>query len=297
MAADKEPPTPSRHGFVDDVNNQYFYHVIHFEFKEDGSPQFMAEVPDTPLQLRQANTNKDVTITYKSVFNLYKMLEHYKAPAESDTQKLLQDAIVWVKHQSGWHKLILQETTILLPRVEARWIPSLHEYLGKTGMKIKLKYNEVYPCQRINDRHIMTSAIHSSSFSLLELRKLNDCRVYLGVTMLSDITLADGSTLDPHMRSGNIPLYSSSTTQLKAKQAQPNKSSWKIWSKCLKLFAQSDQLKIPLTKWLIPTPQQKFKWPTYIVPEQGCIYVRQVTAVSRPHHPALTSRPHLLTYT
>eukprot|EP00957_Ditylum_brightwellii_P149672 11397946-Ditylum_brightwellii.AAC.1 len=39
-------------------------------------------------------------------------------------------------------------------------------------------------------------------------------RLYLGVTMLSGITLADGETLDPHMRSGNRSLLSSSAKQL-----------------------------------------------------------------------------------
>eukprot|EP00957_Ditylum_brightwellii_P106582 8131476-Ditylum_brightwellii.AAC.1 len=106
-----------------------------------------------------------------------------------------------------------------LTHVEARWILLLCKYLRKTGMKIELKYNGVYPHQRINDRDIMTTAMHSSLFFPLELRKLNYCRVYLSITMLSDSTLADGSTLSPHMRSGNILLYSSSTMQLKAKQA------------------------------------------------------------------------------
>eukprot|EP00957_Ditylum_brightwellii_P097137 7397567-Ditylum_brightwellii.AAC.1 len=43
--------------------------------------KYSYHVPDTPLQLKQANTNKDVTITYKSMFNPYKTLGHYKAPA------------------------------------------------------------------------------------------------------------------------------------------------------------------------------------------------------------------------
>eukprot|EP00957_Ditylum_brightwellii_P165802 12623155-Ditylum_brightwellii.AAC.1 len=43
------------------------YHVIHFEFKEDGKPQFRTEVPNIPLGPRQANTNKDVTITYNTI--------------------------------------------------------------------------------------------------------------------------------------------------------------------------------------------------------------------------------------
>eukprot|EP00957_Ditylum_brightwellii_P140023 10669430-Ditylum_brightwellii.AAC.1 len=60
---------------------------------------------------------------------------------------------------------------------------------------------------------------YTPHYSLLELRKLNYCRVYVCVTTLSDITLTDGSTFDPHVRSGDILLYSSSTMQLKAKQA------------------------------------------------------------------------------
>eukprot|EP00957_Ditylum_brightwellii_P006192 468822-Ditylum_brightwellii.AAC.1 len=91
-----------------------------------------------------------------------------------------------------------------------------------------MKYNGIYPCQWLKDRHMMTTTMHSSTFTTLELRKINYRRVVLGVTMLSNITLADGCTLDPHMRSGNIFLYSSSSKQLKAKQALPNISSWKI---------------------------------------------------------------------
>eukprot|EP00957_Ditylum_brightwellii_P195996 14933730-Ditylum_brightwellii.AAC.1 len=105
-----------------------------------------------------------------------------------------------------------------------------------------MKHNRVYPCQQLNDRHITTAAIHSSRFSPLKLRKLNYCSIYLEVTMLSGIMLADSCTIDPNMRSDNISLYSSSSKQLKAKQTCPNRSSWKKWSKCMKLFAQSDQL-------------------------------------------------------
>eukprot|EP00957_Ditylum_brightwellii_P126829 9668070-Ditylum_brightwellii.AAC.1 len=59
----------------------------------------------------------------------------------------------------------------------------------------------VYPIQRINDRHIMTMVVQSNEFTPIEMKKINYCREYLGVTTLADITLADGCTLDPHMRS------------------------------------------------------------------------------------------------
>eukprot|EP00957_Ditylum_brightwellii_P075346 5725585-Ditylum_brightwellii.AAC.1 len=92
--------------------------------------------------------------------------------------------------------------------------------------------------------------VQSNDFTLIEIKKINCCREYLGVTTIAGITLADGCTLDPHMRSGNISLFSSTTTLLQAKQQCPNCTGWKLWSRCLKLFADHDQLWLPLTKWL-----------------------------------------------
>eukprot|EP00957_Ditylum_brightwellii_P120322 9180747-Ditylum_brightwellii.AAC.1 len=92
------------------------------------------------------------------------------------------------------------------------------------------------------------------------------------VTTLSDITLADGVTLDPHMRSGNIYLLSSTTKQLSAKQDQPNVKSWKLWSKCMKPLASNDQLKVPLHQWLVPTTELQSKWPIYLDYKEEVLY-------------------------
>eukprot|EP00957_Ditylum_brightwellii_P161971 12331610-Ditylum_brightwellii.AAC.1 len=78
---------------------------------------------------------------------------------------------------------------------------------------------------------------------------------------MSDITLADGYTLDPHMKLGDKSLLSSSSKQLQSKQARPNKTSWKLWRKCLELFAQYDHLKVTLTWWLVETPKLQRNWP------------------------------------
>ena len=52
----------------------------------------MTQVPDIPLWLKQANTNKGVTITYKSVFNPHKILGHYKAP--EGTSKVQENILI-----------------------------------------------------------------------------------------------------------------------------------------------------------------------------------------------------------
>ena len=41
----------------------------------------MTQVPGISLQIKQANMNEDVKITYKSVYNPHKTLGHYKVPA------------------------------------------------------------------------------------------------------------------------------------------------------------------------------------------------------------------------
>eukprot|EP00957_Ditylum_brightwellii_P011709 884514-Ditylum_brightwellii.AAC.1 len=170
-------------------------------------------------------------------------------------------ALGWVQNQSGWHKSIFQDTTTILSHIEPRWIPSLRAYLSEYNLHLELNYMGVYPIQHINDRHIMTMVVQSNEFTPIEIKKINCCREYLGVTTMADITLVDGCTLDPHMRSDNILLFSSTTTLLKAKQQRPNHTGWKLWSRCLKRFANHDQLWLPLIQWLQHTPTLKHKWP------------------------------------
>eukprot|EP00957_Ditylum_brightwellii_P209580 15362327-Ditylum_brightwellii.AAC.2 len=66
------------------------------------------------------------------------------------------------------------------------------------------------PPQHINDQHIMTTIIDSNTCKPHKIKIIDYYRLYLGVTTLSGVTLADGMTLDSHMQSGNISFLSSS---------------------------------------------------------------------------------------
>eukprot|EP00957_Ditylum_brightwellii_P058930 4469245-Ditylum_brightwellii.AAC.1 len=154
-------------------------------------------------------------------------LHHYRM--QSDTNKLLQIGVAWAQHQLSMSEPILWDTISVLPHLEARWLPFLCSYLGATGLCLQLYYTEVYPPQRKHDQHIMSTVIHSNAFKPHKIKHINYCRLYLGVTTLSDITLADDKTVDPHMKSGNISLLSSSAKQLLTKQGCPNQKSWKTW--------------------------------------------------------------------
>eukprot|EP00957_Ditylum_brightwellii_P059448 4513084-Ditylum_brightwellii.AAC.1 len=150
-------------------------------------------------------------------------LRHYRT--QSDTKKLLQIAVAWAQHQSGMSEPILWDTTSPLPHIEAKWLPSLCTYLGATGLQLQLSYICVYPSQHENDQHLMITVINSNAFKPHEIKRINYCRLYLVGTTLSGKALADSETLEPHMRSGNISLLSSSTKQLLSKQGCPNRKS------------------------------------------------------------------------
>eukprot|EP00957_Ditylum_brightwellii_P087727 6680444-Ditylum_brightwellii.AAC.1 len=76
------------------------------------------------------------------------------------------------------------------------------------------------------------------------------------------------------MRSGNISLLSSSAKQLLTKQGCPNGKSWKTWSKLLKLFANGDQLKVPLKQLFVPMLALQRNWPIFLDYNEDILYVR-----------------------
>eukprot|EP00957_Ditylum_brightwellii_P115869 8838566-Ditylum_brightwellii.AAC.1 len=72
--------------------------------------------------------------------------------------------VAWVQHQSGMSEPILWDTIFMLPYIEAVWLPSLHSYLGATGLQLQLSYTGVYPPQHEHDQHIMSTVINSNAF-------------------------------------------------------------------------------------------------------------------------------------
>ena len=73
--------------------------------------------------------------------------------------------------------------------------------------------------------------------------------MYLNFTTISDVTLADGKTLDQHMFHGTRPLVSSISKQMPINQERPGKISWQVWRKALSIWATENILKRPLGNW------------------------------------------------
>eukprot|EP00957_Ditylum_brightwellii_P124820 9514612-Ditylum_brightwellii.AAC.1 len=70
--------------------------------------------------------------------------------------------------------------------------------------------------------------------------------MYLNVTTIADITLANGKHLDPHMINSTTLLYSSKSIHMDINQAKPGQASWPTWKKVMKLWAAGVDLQVPL---------------------------------------------------
>jgi hypothetical protein len=130
---------------------------------------------------------------------------------------------------------ILQNVAAMLPHLEIKWIPSLRAFLCSIDSEIEIDTPFLYPPQREHDIHIMDRVIKSGSFKPREVRMVNYCCLFLGVTTMSDVATADGKYINRTMFLGNPSLLASQTKWMKAEQEKPYKASWVLWWRALRL--------------------------------------------------------------
>ena len=119
---------------------------------------------------------------------------------------------------------------------------------------MKLRTTCITKSQRHNDRHLFDDILTYTS-SLLSRKKLLACRLYLQITLLSDITNLKGTALLPNIIIGirNANIHHTSSWSL---QKNPNSHSWKLWNRALRSIYcctnYSLQLKKPfyLQRWI-----------------------------------------------
>jgi hypothetical protein len=75
----------------------------------------------------------------------------------------------------------------------------------------------------------MDSVVADPSFTPKQVRLIHYCRLYLQVLTLSDITLANGVSLDLAMYHGTRSLLSSDTRLHRFRQDRPSPAAWAQW--------------------------------------------------------------------
>ena len=70
-------------------------------------------------------------------------------------------------------------------------------------------------------------------YSVNQRKILNTCRIYLKVTLLSDVTSGDGFYILPFVREGHNPMVDYSDIRWPT-QSNPPESSWNLWRRALR---------------------------------------------------------------
>jgi hypothetical protein len=86
--------------------------------------------------------------------------------------------------------------------MESKWLKSLRHYLFTINGTIELDTNIIQPLQRIHDCYLMDAVLATDQFTSNQVRMIHYCQLYLQVLTLSDITLANGTHLDPALYQG-----------------------------------------------------------------------------------------------
>jgi hypothetical protein len=182
-------------------------------------------------------------------------------PTDCEAGSLLRIALSWNQLMAGVSWPILQNVTAPLPHLKTKWMPSLWDFLSSIDSEIELDDPFLYPIQREHDFHIMDCVLESGKFKPREVHMLNYCRLFLGMTTISDNATAVGKDIDRTMFLGTSSLLASQTKWMQSEQAKPYAASWVIWRRALQLWSDwHGHLHQPLGRWLLPGPLLRRNW-------------------------------------
>jgi hypothetical protein len=105
------------------------------------------------------------------------------------------------------------------------------------------------------------------NFSAPEARRVNYCRIYLGVYLASDVVSPDGHNIHSSSFKGTLSQRPNIPSVKFPRQSRPDKANWAQWRRALRLLFTSPrcaqlQLLVPLGPWLPLRPDSP-KWYFY----------------------------------
>ena len=86
---------------------------------------------------------------------------------------------------------------------------------------------------------------HDHSFTTIQMQQINSCRLYLGVTYLSEICNIKGTYLVDGINDGDITNLFCTPLQDKIYQPYPSTKSWTLWDVLLQFVTDTtDPIKL-----------------------------------------------------
>ena len=155
------------------------------------------------------------------------IMKHLRCPGES--QDLMHIMLAWAQLATGMGFSLIEWQEKPVPHLECEWTQSLRTGLADIGARIEMTQPFVYHVRRKHDCHIMDAISQCGRFTPNQMRRINGCRLYLQVTLLSDITTACGRHVNEKYYRGERTHRTNWPTVQYPRQNKPDKTSWALW--------------------------------------------------------------------
>ena len=133
--------------------------------------------------MRSHQTEQGIAQTYSLMTSLR---------AKGVPRKMALITLAWAHLLAGTQQPVLSNVMNALPHLAPmKWIPLIRDFLHTIGSWIEVENLPAIPLQCKHDWFLMDIALDLYS-KLSDLQHLNACWFHLQVTLLSDITMADG---------------------------------------------------------------------------------------------------------
>jgi hypothetical protein len=128
------------------------------------------------------------------------------------------------------------DITIAKEVITPGWISSLWQYLHETKIVLRRNCKKFHrELRNSTDTYIMTDLVKSKQkWPKGDLEIFNNCRRYLRVELVSDITTADGAGIRRHIWNGYKDNAHENFGESFREIKTPSKSAWTVWKRILK---------------------------------------------------------------
>jgi hypothetical protein len=167
--------------------------------------------------------------------------------------------------------------------IDSTWLTAIWKHTVQLQMQVEVEHHWLPTLTRENDIMLM-DLFMTLNFSHSQLKLINNCRLFLQVLTLSDITSADGKTLLPNYTKGIVS--TDRTSSLKwPEQTRPPPSAWTLWKTALAHISTSEKLSTPLGRW---TDITHLRWTWFHHGSQPIVYNLTSNNQWLEYHPITT---------
>jgi hypothetical protein len=164
----------------------------------------------------------------QGILHVLLLVKHLRTPGQF--RSLLLVNLQWYQVISGVSYSPLQVPEAKLPYLEHAWLDSTRQFLKHCSAQLEIPEIVLPQPKRVNDTCIM-EALLRLNLAPTTLRQLNFCRLWLQVTLVSDISNLQGSQIERTAWTGLKPMPSSLADW--PIQQRPSETIWQVWRKVL----------------------------------------------------------------